>query len=65
MKWIAPSCTAARGLYHVLRYWPLVVEKNIPATFKYPLRAAIGDVKMYVKMWQGRMDSEVQRCCRM
>ena len=37
------------------------VEKNIPATFRYPLKAAICDMVMYYKMWCGEMDSEVKK----
>lgn len=34
-------------------------ERNIPATFRYPLKANICDLIMYAKMWQGTMDAEV------
>ena len=40
------------------------VERNRPATFKYPLKAAICDMIMYGKMWRGEMDDEVAQYAR-
>jgi len=37
------------------------VERNIPATFRYPFKAALCDMIMYVKMWRGEMDVEVRK----
>lgn len=37
------------------------VERNIPATFRYPLKAAICDMVMYYKMWTGEMNKEVEK----
>lgn len=37
------------------------VERNIPATFRYPLKAAICDMVMYYKMWKGEMNAEVEK----
>src|SRR5262249_23606049 len=37
------------------------VEKNRPATLDYPILSALGDLRMYIKTWQGQMDSEVIR----
>ena len=37
------------------------VERNIPATFQYPLLSALADMKMYALMLQGRMDEEVEK----
>jgi hypothetical protein len=37
------------------------VEKNLPATFKYPVKSAICDMILYAKMWSGQMDSEVAK----
>ena len=39
------------------------IEKNRPATFKYPVESAICDMIMYAKMWQGTMDAEVAKYC--
>ncbi|MCA1589523.1 MAG: DUF962 domain-containing protein [Acidobacteria bacterium] len=38
-----------------------VVEKNRPATFKYPLWSFISDFKMMWFMLTGRMNAEVER----
>lgn len=37
------------------------VEENMPATFKYPVYSAIGDMVMYFKMWNGTMEAEVAK----
>ena len=38
-----------------------IVQKNRPATLDFPLLSALGDLRMYVKIWQGTMDAEVAR----
>ena len=38
-----------------------LVEKNRPATFKYPLWSFMADQKMFALMLAGRMDEEVER----
>ncbi len=37
------------------------VEKNIPATFRYPIWAGLGDMLMYFKMIRGELDAELKR----
>jgi hypothetical protein len=41
-----------------------LVEKNRPATFKYPLWSFMADQKMFALMLAGRMDEEVERVLR-
>ncbi len=41
-----------------------LIEKNRPATFKYPLWSFISDYKMMWYMVTGRMDAEVKRAVR-
>jgi hypothetical protein len=38
-----------------------LVERNRPATLDYPILSAIGDLKMYIRIWQGQMDAEAER----
>ena len=40
------------------------IEKNKPATFKYPFWSYISDYKMMFYMLTGRMESEVERVSR-
>ena len=41
-----------------------VIEKNKPATFKYPLWSFMGDYKMIALMLSGRMSAEVKKLAR-
>lgn len=38
-----------------------IIEKNRPATFKYPLWSLIGDFKMWGLMATGQMNAEIAR----
>lgn len=54
------------GIAPVLGYGPawighFFVEKNRPATFTYPRWSLIGDFKMNVLMWTGKLDEELER----
>ena len=53
----------------VLGYGPawishFFIEKNKPATFKYPLWSLRADFVMWKKIVTGQMDEEVERCLR-
>ena len=38
-----------------------LIEKNLPATFKYPLWSFVGDWKMWAMMLSGRLEGELRR----
>jgi hypothetical protein len=57
-KWLPAALVpgyAAAWVGHFL------VEKNRPATFKYPLWSFMADQKMFALMLTGRMESEIER----
>lgn len=39
----------------------LFLEKNKPATFRYPLWSLRGDLRMYSLLWRDRMEPELAR----
>ena len=41
------------------------VERNKPATFRFPVWSLIGDFHMFVLMCLGRMNDEVARCAEL
>ncbi len=37
------------------------VERNVPATFRHPIWAGMGDMLMYYKMMRGQINSELEK----
>lgn len=56
---LIPLCFAVGYAFAWLSHF--AIEKNRPATFKYPLWSFISDYKMMAFMLLGRMDAEVER----
>jgi hypothetical protein len=62
-SWVyLPLCFAVG--YAFAWFSHFVIEKNKPATFKYPLWSLISDYKMVFYMLTGRMNAEVERVRR-
>jgi hypothetical protein len=57
--WLLLACPPAA--YGPAWIGHILIEGNLPATFRYPLRSLIADFHMYGLMWLGRMDAEVDR----
>lgn|SRR5690625_1380625 len=38
-----------------------ILEKNRPATFKYPVYSLMGDLRLTKLMWRGELDAELER----
>lgn len=38
-----------------------IIEKNRPATFKYPLKSFVSDFIMYFYIWTGQINKELAR----
>jgi hypothetical protein len=72
---MALACLATLALKGKWRWLPLalapgyaaawvghfLVEKNRPATFKYPLWSLLADQKMFALMLAGKMEEEIER----
>jgi hypothetical protein len=52
---------AVAGAYVLAWFSHFVIEKNRPATFRYPLFSLMGDFKMYALILFGRMNREIER----
>lgn len=62
-NWIyLPVCFAVG--YAFAWFSHFVIEKNKPATFKYPFWSFISDYKMMFYMLTGKMNAEVERVSR-
>jgi hypothetical protein len=57
-SYLAAGIIAAYGFAWVGHF---LIEKNRPATFRYPFYSLMGDFKMYGLMWRGKMEAELQR----
>lgn len=57
--WYLPLCFATG--YAFAWFSHFVIEKNKPATFKYPFWSFISDYKMMFYMLTGKMNAEVER----
>lgn len=57
--WLAVFAVASS--YGYAWFGHFIIQKNRPATLDYPLLSALGDLRMYAKIWQGTMDAEVAR----
>jgi hypothetical protein len=58
--WLLAAPVAGYGCAWVGHFF---VEKNKPATFKYPLWSLRADFKMYGMALRGKMRDEVERLC--
>ena len=55
------SIFAIVSSYLIAWFGHFFIEKNKPATFRYPLLAGVCDMIMYCKMLNGTMDAEVAK----
>lgn len=56
--WLVPVLPVGYGFSWVGHFG---MQKNVPATFSYPLWSFRGDLKMWALIALGRMDDEVRR----
>lgn len=63
LSWRQPWLLAGAlvGSYGLAWIGHFFIERNAPATFKYPLLSFRADFRMYRLMWLGRMESEIGR----
>lgn len=57
-RWMAAAPIIGYGFAWVGHF---VLEKNRPATFKYPLYSLMGDMRLTALMWRGELDAELER----
>ena len=57
--WLWPVALGAAYAFAWIGHF--VVERNRPATFRYPFWSFAGDWKMWALTWLGRLDAEIER----
>nr|BAL56268.1 hypothetical conserved protein [uncultured delta proteobacterium] len=58
LRWLVAAVVSGYGPAWVSHFF---VEKNRPATFKYPLWSLQADLKMFALMLRGQMNDEIAR----
>lgn len=56
--WLAFAVASSYAIAWVGHFF---FERNVPATFRYPVLAGVCDLLMYYKTWRGEMEAEVTR----
>ena len=62
LRWLALGAVAGYGPAWFSHFF---IERNMPATFKYPVWSFLADMKMFELMSRGLMDAEVARAMAM
>jgi hypothetical protein len=60
LSWLWLLCLPVCG-YGFAWIGHFVIEKNVPATFTYPVWSFMGDMKMFYLILTGKIDQEITR----